>query len=205
MIIDGEVFFKMYEHKILNFYGNWNYVTPCCSAKNSFIRHATYKRYICTLEFNEFTENKITILRLLCKSCKKTHAILPAGTIPYWYFSFECVFKILLEVLIGERSVPKVADKYKISVQILYLFLLKYNKCKNSCINFLNVYLKVSIEYATPAHEPMIIIGNNFTQLAFYEEYFKHTKNIFLMTRCQNILPKPFVIGMNFLRNSSPT
>lgn len=199
MIIDNSVNYNNYEELIFKFYGFFKYICPSCSAKNCFIRHATYPRNICLLVSDEFVYEKTTILRLLCKSCNATHAILPAGTIPYWCFSYDCVLKVLTTVLIHKKSVPKVSEKYKISVQIIYLFLLKHSQCKISCINFLNFYLKISLEYSAPAHEPLIIIGNNFTDAVFLEKYFYHTKQIFLMMRKENILSKKIKIDMIFL------
>ena len=95
MIIDYGVNFNNYIEKILNFYGFWLYICPSCSAKNSFTRHATYLRNICILNFDVFETKELDILRLYCNSCGKTHAILPAETIPYCFFTIPCVLKVL--------------------------------------------------------------------------------------------------------------
>lgn len=50
-----------------------------CGQKGTLIRHGYYNRSIKFLRFLF----KLSILRVYCKSCKKTHAILPSGIVPY--------------------------------------------------------------------------------------------------------------------------
>lgn len=205
MIIDFNVNFNKYIEQILNFYGFWNYICPSCNAKNSFTRHATYLRNICVLNFGVFEEQKFIVLRLYCNSCKITHAVLPAETIPYCFYSFQCVFTILCQYFIEEYSIPVVSDKFNVSNQMIYLFVLRYIECAASCVSFLRAYLGVAVEYNSDNSHLLSIINNNFTNLTFLKEYFIHTNKIFLMTRSRNILSKPIFIGMWISSFCSPT
>lgn len=183
MIIDFEVNFNDYEENIFNFYGFWKYSCPCCGAKNSFIRHATYSRYICTLNIDNLEFHKFNVLRLYCKSCKTTHAILPAGTIPYCFYSFACVLIVLMLYFIEENSALTIADNLNISYEMIYIFISKYLLQMVSCINFLRMYLMTDLEYNVPYRHPLYIIQNNFTYISFQYQYLLYTKRIFLMTR----------------------
>lgn len=54
-------------------------LTCPCGQKGRLIKHAYYSRSIkCSDDFV-----KLILLRVLCKSCKKTHAILPQWIVPY--------------------------------------------------------------------------------------------------------------------------
>lgn len=52
---------------------------PYCH-QYEIVRHGYYKRMI---NINNNTKHTINILRIRCKSCKHTHAILPSFIIPY--------------------------------------------------------------------------------------------------------------------------
>lgn len=56
-----------------------------CGRKGAFIKHGYYKRSIKV----EINKNKIRVLRLKCKACSKTHAILPEWIVPYSQISLE--------------------------------------------------------------------------------------------------------------------
>lgn len=51
----------------------------CSCGKCNLVKYGYYTRYI---KYNDKKE-KITILRVKCKSCCKTHAILPSFIVPY--------------------------------------------------------------------------------------------------------------------------
>ena len=56
-----------------------NIICHNCNSNNSFVRHAYYKR-------SYYSPNNliyINILRIKCKCCKKTFALLPPDIIPY--------------------------------------------------------------------------------------------------------------------------
>lgn len=196
MIIDCDVNFNEYDEKILNYYGLWKHHCPFCNAKNSFTRHATYKRNICIVNIDVFEEHNFTVLRLYCKSCKTTHAILPAGTIPYRFYSYACVLKILVLYYVENYSSLRISSKYNISFQMIYLFIARFLLEIYSCISFLRIYLGVSLQqYSTPSLV-LSIINTKFSNMYFIKHYFIYTKHIFLMAKRRNILPSKICIGM---------
>lgn len=202
MIVDFDVDFNNYEKKILNNYGLWKYNCPCCNAKNSLSRHAKYSRNICIVSCDTFKEYTLLILRLKCSSCNSTHAVLPAGTIPYSFYSITCIFKILSNYFIEGKSASIVANKLNISFQIIYIYITKFIELLKPCISFLRLFLFLSIEYSLEPSKAIDLIIKNFTPKTFLKEFFIHTKQIFFMPRCQNTLSQKLYIGIQF---SPPT
>jgi hypothetical protein len=63
---------------------NFNKLTCSCNVRGQLIKHAYYKR-----KFKNPDEIAvIKILRIICKSCGKTHALLPDIIVPYSQISF---------------------------------------------------------------------------------------------------------------------
>jgi Domain of unknown function (DUF6431) len=122
MIIDFSVSYKDYSKKILNYYGIWEYECPVCKAKRQWNRHASYSRYLLFLEENMFLEEELAVLRLLCKSCGHTHAVLPQECIPFQLYSIYSVATVL-HSFYQTDSCKKVCDSFQIPWQLLYLFI----------------------------------------------------------------------------------
>jgi hypothetical protein len=197
MIIDNLVTNKAYDEKILNFYGFWNYQAPCCQGKNCLIRHASYDRYLFIFEDGIFKEEHRKILRLLCKSCQKTHAILPAGTIPYRYYTFSCIFEMLSRFFLKKESASKISQESKIPSPSIYFFVAKFIAEMISCIHFLKMYLTAS--QMTYADSPALVMGviyDHFSPLTFFKIYFRFSGQIFLMSRRRFILSKILAISL---------
>jgi hypothetical protein len=69
---------------------------PCCGAKNpGRSYHDSYKRYLISFENNQLKIEEINITRIICSSCKHTHAILPEIIIPYCSYSLLFVLSVL--------------------------------------------------------------------------------------------------------------
>jgi hypothetical protein len=93
-----------------------------CKQKGSLIKHGYYNRFIKSPE----GLIKLSILRVYCKSCKKTHAILPSWIIPYsrilyhdqvsiihsylMHLSFEPL--MLSNLLIDESNIRYIIHQY---------------------------------------------------------------------------------------------
>jgi hypothetical protein len=142
-----------------------------------------------------FSEHNFLVLRLYCKSCKTTHAILPAGTVPYGFYSFSCIMYVLSQYYIDKYSSVKISKKLEISTQMVYLFILKYLLELVSCISFLRAYLSLYIEKDAKPGFVLSIINKTFTEVGFQKNYFINTKQIFLMTRRRNILSRALWVG----------
>ena len=196
MIIDFDVDINNYIENILNFFGFWKYLCPCCGSRNSLIRHAKYERYICLFENNVFVCHTITVLRLKCKSCNTTHAILPADVIPFKIFSFTCIRICLTGYFTQGMSGPKISLMYKISVQMVYLFIKEYHDEQSSCVNFLRANdLEISKETSKDPKNILLFVNTHFPEPDFLRLYFMHTRHVFLMRRRHNPLSKALWVG----------
>lgn len=83
MIFDFEHSFKDY-YEILNFYGIWDCSCPVCGASRSMHRHGKYHRNLILWEDGQLLETCGEILRLQCRSCRSTHAVLTMDMIPFF-------------------------------------------------------------------------------------------------------------------------
>ena len=167
-----------------------------CHAPNTLTRHAKYNRYICTFSIDEIEEIEVTILRLKCNSCNSTHAILPTDTVPYAFYSFTFIFKILVEYFNEDTSTAKISNRSKVSHQTIYWYIAQYiiNLC--SSIYFLRIYLMIYISNDSSPKHVLEITINKFSILEFVKKYFIYTKDIFLVKKRRNILSGNVRIGI---------
>lgn len=198
MILDFTVNFNDYDEKILKFYGIWDFNCPCCNAFRSFSRHAIYSRNICILNDTNIIEKKLNVLRLKCKSCNTTHAVLPADVIPYMIYSFSCILKILSKYFIENISVLNLFEQFGISFQLVYQFIKKFINQINPCINFLRIFLSMELNFNSSHKSILSVINSNFKLTNFQFQYLNFSKSVFLMTRSQNILIRQPHIGSYF-------
>ena len=127
---------------------------PNCHS-HDLIRWGFYERNVMFFSNDEISiENRIIqIQRVRCKSCGKTHALLPFGIIPYKQFTDEVISKILFELT--DNTLEDVSSKYSIDQSIIKKWHYQYNKfhsfkvntltvshnCKQSLIQFLNSFI----------------------------------------------------------------
>jgi len=98
-------------------------ILPCpfCKAKHpNWSYHASYKRYLISFEKGLPIVYEITITRLICSSCKHTHAILPEIIIPYGSYSLIFILNVLRDYYLSHMTVCTLCNKYQISPSTLY-------------------------------------------------------------------------------------
>ena len=110
--------------------------TPCpaCPAVGRFNMHGSYWRYAIYFENGEVIHRLLEVKRIICVSCRTTHAVLPGDIIPYKALSlFVFVFILVLFYL---RKVPvlEIAKRWDFSFQFIYsvirAFLLYMNSIR---------------------------------------------------------------------------
>lgn len=105
----------------------YNIVQGCrqCGYAGNLHRHASYYRNIICKEII----TKVRIQRVICPSCRKTHAIIPSDLIPYFQHTLETIVR-LLEFIIAKKA--------------SYSQLLKVYKCINLSfeLGHVNLYMK---------------------------------------------------------------
>jgi hypothetical protein len=96
---------------------------PACRSTGNCHVHDYYDRSIIDLKNGQQKRSSLCILRLLCSSCRKTHAVLPDILIPYSGYSLLFILRLLGEYFSGSASIERLCEKYKISKKQLYKWL----------------------------------------------------------------------------------
>lgn len=133
MIIDFSYDADTY-HELLSHYGRWSYTCPVCNTVGEWQRHGTYLRYLLVNEDNEgnaygidyngcndykWKTYHMRILRLRCKSCQHTHAVLAKDMIPFAIYSIRSIVRIFC-YKISNQNIAKAEQNGWISHQQFY-------------------------------------------------------------------------------------
>lgn len=113
-----------------------NLECPECHS-HDLIKWGCYERNVIFFSEDEttFETTLLKVQRVRCKSCGKTHALLPFGIIPYKQFADEVISKILFELTCD--TLENVLNKYQITQSLVKKWCSQYNKKHNSKINVL--------------------------------------------------------------------
>ena len=101
---------------------------PSCKSHN-FIRWGFYERnviFFCSENRNRLEANVMKIQRVMCTSCKKTHALLPIGIVPYKQFSLEVIIKVLINLTTA--SIEKTSFRFSINTSIIKNFIYDFKQ-----------------------------------------------------------------------------
>lgn len=94
---------------------------PCCHAVNQLIKYGTYERNLSILEDNEINNYKISVQRVMCKSCGHTHSLFPNFIVPYKIMALFSIAQIVQKASIS--SAYKLAETINLSVQMIYTYI----------------------------------------------------------------------------------
>lgn len=115
-----DLYLKSMEDFFISKFHFFKLACPYCSAKNpNWSRHDLYERYLISYENNTVITYKINITRIICSSCKHTHAILPEIIIPHSSYSLIFILSVLKEYF-SKVKIHEICEKYQISVSMLY-------------------------------------------------------------------------------------
>lgn len=96
-------------------------ICPCCHAKNKLIKYGKYERNLSILEDNDVNNYRISVQRVMCKSCGHTHALLPNFIVPYKIMALFSIAQVVQRVVTS--SAYKLAESINLSVQMIYTYL----------------------------------------------------------------------------------
>ena len=149
----------------LNNYNNIDYIHYFeCSHCNSYnlIKWGSYNRNLYYIEDNIIKYKKIKILRVKCKDCGKTHALIPAFIVPYKIHALDVILSAL--------------SNDDISLSINYDTITRWNKQFNKFIPYLKTMFS---KYIKP--EIINLLKQNIFK--YYKQYFDVNKKILMMIR----------------------
>ncbi len=125
---------------------------PCCKS-NEYIRWGFYERGVTYFKNGKVFSKIILIQRILCKSCKKTHALLPIGIVPYKQLTAEVFISIFLNeikedifsfdsIQLWKRQFKKYHVPYLSSILKTTEIFQMLNRLKKETLKILELYIQ---------------------------------------------------------------
>ena len=101
-------------------YKHYDERCPHCGAKGKLKPYGSYYRHMVYYTDSKVEDKRIKVLRFKCKSCGKTHALLPDILIPYSSYTLAFKLTVLLEYFKREKTVIQICEYFGIAVSTLY-------------------------------------------------------------------------------------
>lgn len=155
---------EIYNNDIHNL--NLDNVKCTCGSIGNFFYHASYKRYL-VLDNGEI---QLTITRVKCRSCNKTHALLPNIIIPYRIISNPIIIKLIQSYCDVSNSVTVISKITGLSVECVRTLLHFFEKYHRERMNIIIDFFG----------------GINISTVSFQNLFFKENNIMFM----QRILTK---------------
>ena len=109
-----------------------------CHWKGCCIRHGYYERsYLLSVGDIMGNGTKIRILRVKCKHCGRTHAILPEEIAPYLPFSTVFIYPVLWRFYEKEKTVEAISKEFQIAAPQLYRWKKRFERQKDQFLGVL--------------------------------------------------------------------
>ena len=110
---------QLFEEYMLSF--SWeNETCPWCASTGNCTSCGSYNRSIIDFANGRTVYGEVCVLRLVCKSCGHTHAILPDSIIPYSTYGLFFILRVLAEYFLRLWPVQGLCTRFGISVSMLY-------------------------------------------------------------------------------------
>jgi transposase-like protein len=150
-------------------------VCPFCGAKHSLSSFASYKRHLVTYDNNTAQDNILIILRYICSSCGRTHALLPSVIVPYMSFSFKFTVSLIHDYLVHKyHSMETMCEHYGIAISTFYRILKKFKEHKQIWLGLLEDKLISNLSFIQH------IINSSFDEIEdFIIQFFKQNDSSF--------------------------
>lgn len=168
---------------------------PKCGAIDRFSSHAKYQRNIVITLVSDNISVLCIINRVICNSCKATHALLPDFLVPYKIFTNFSILDIVS--FASKYSVLKAAEKFNVSFQLIYSFI----KLILDFIEDLIILNQIKEYYDRKTFNKLFLLTNCFEFFKcfnVYFDYFKIFNWIIFMTKFRNINSSRIFVTVNF-------
>lgn len=120
---------------------------PHCGAKYNCTFFSTYSRNMITFENSSNTCHNISITRIICNSCNRTHAILPENLIPYGSYSLSFVLTALRAYFLGTKTAILLCDYFQISISTLYDWIKLFKEQKLLWLGVLDDAITLPVKF----------------------------------------------------------
>lgn len=119
-------------------------VCPHCGARNCFTPHGSYKRTMIGLLNHSRIEKTLIIKRVMCSSCKKTHALLSDILIPFGSYSIRFILLVLKAYLTSSKTIVALCDSFQIAASTLYKWIHLFKEHANLLLTSLSQHTWIS-------------------------------------------------------------
>jgi transposase len=103
------------------------FVCPNCNAQGKVKNHGSYLRNYIYPDNDKSTCIKITVNRVRCTSCDKTHAVLPLTVVPNSVFSIMFIAVVMKDYLKRKfSSIESLATHYQISLSSIKRIIKRF-------------------------------------------------------------------------------
>jgi len=144
---------------------------PFCGAKQPvWSYHDSYQRYLISFEEGSTVTHEIDISRMICSSCKHTHAILPEVIIPYSSYSLLFILQVLRDYFSPRLTVHALCNKYQIATSTLYAWKRLFLIHKTLWLGILQNIYQTAIDFLSSMPS-----SNTSTDLASFFEQHGHS------------------------------
>ena len=168
---------------------------PKCQSNKFVEPHDEYKRYVCYVNDFVVYRDTITIQRIRCNGCIKTHALLHDDIVPYSHYCKSFIMYCLTKYYIYHESISSISTETNTYKKLIYRFIHTFKDEFFSIILFLKAYLSVELEYDDLPKKIHRLICKIKPLNLFMYEYFNSSKRVFLMRKRSNIITKKNLIG----------
>ncbi len=103
---------------------------PTCRSSGNCIHHGYYCRMIIDYIGGKVVVHHVMILRVFCKSCGHTHAILPDFLIPYVSYGLFFVLQVLTRHFLKVNTLEALCEKYDLDPKTIRRWINVFNKHK---------------------------------------------------------------------------
>lgn len=152
---------------------------PCCAHKGTLCKHAYYERYY------NINDTKLKILRLICKDCKSTHAVLPVNITAYSQVPTCMICSIIYDHMICKLPFNRLATSYHLDLK----------RIKRIINHFKQEYLKLHLEFFHSLTKLCAMTSHDIN------DFFHHYKLLYLVNRERlktvYVRPHPIIISLH--------
>lgn len=156
---------------------------PVCGSKGMYI-HCYYGRSIIDFMDGQPVSDDICILRLECRSCSHTHAVLPDIIVPYSCHSLFFILRVLAEYFMHRTTLEVLCERFQITPKRLYSWLKQWNAQKL-------VWLGILQDLETSSLAFLKSLMGMECYSVFASSFLKLAELSFLQTHANPVLPDP--------------
>ena len=115
---------------------------PNCNHSGNMVHHGSYERFI---QVDIDLRFYLKVLRVKCKFCGKTHALMPSGIVPFSKFSIKDVINALLMLKNGS-SLTKTLNVFTLfDASTLRAIIYRFKKFWEQKLISLKIHLSLSV------------------------------------------------------------